>query len=318
MTVARAQLVDVNVTRWYHVVSRTSREARLVGEGQNDRRRWIEDRLQELTRAFAVETAAFAVLENQVRVLVRLSPERVGAWSDEDVVRRWASVHPPRSSARQPSELAPVWIEQQLADAQAVAQMRQRLADLAWFMKSLREPISRRANRADDCRGAFWQSRYKSIAILDDKALLATCVYIDLSPVAAGASSIAKESPYTSLHARWKHGSADHWLCPLDAELARGVDRIGVLDGLALDGYSELVDWTASHVVQGTPRPSDPAIAVLDRWGIGSEIWLSTLRKLFSRAKPLGVAFAFDRQRLREAAKQRGCHHLANINGCPA
>jgi len=29
------------------------------------------------------------------------------------------------------------------------------------------------------------------------------------------------------------------------------------------------------------------------------------------------VAFAFGRQRLQEAAARRGCHHLANLNGCP-
>ncbi len=39
---------------------------------------------------------------------------------------------------------------------------------------------------------------------------------------------------------------------------------------------------------------------------------------LFSRTKTTGVVFPFSRQRLNEVAQQRGCHHMANLNGCPA
>ena len=50
MTIARSQLVDVSVTRWYHCISRCVRRAFLLGEGDQDRKEWIEDRLQ-VTRA---------------------------------------------------------------------------------------------------------------------------------------------------------------------------------------------------------------------------------------------------------------------------
>jgi len=35
-------------------------------------------------------------------VLVRLDPAVAGGWSDEDVVRRWGRLFPPRDQARQP------------------------------------------------------------------------------------------------------------------------------------------------------------------------------------------------------------------------
>ena len=38
MTVARSQLVDVNVTPWYHVISKTVRGAWLLGQGVEDHR----------------------------------------------------------------------------------------------------------------------------------------------------------------------------------------------------------------------------------------------------------------------------------------
>ena len=42
MTMARAHLVDPAVTRWYHCVTRCVRRAFLLGEGPEDRKKWIE------------------------------------------------------------------------------------------------------------------------------------------------------------------------------------------------------------------------------------------------------------------------------------
>jgi hypothetical protein len=42
MTMARAQLGDVSVTRWYHCITRCVRRAFLLAEGPLDRKEWIE------------------------------------------------------------------------------------------------------------------------------------------------------------------------------------------------------------------------------------------------------------------------------------
>ena len=344
MTIARSQLVDVNVSPWYHVLSKTVRGAWLLGEGQEDSKQWIQDRLQELSQVFAIEIAGFAVLDSHLHVLVRLCPERVPTWSDEDVVRRWARVVPPRGPDREPLEISQAWLAEKLADTKFVARTRQRLADLGWFMKCLKEPLARLANREDGCQGAFWQGRYKSIAILDDEALLATCAYIDLNPVAAGIAATPEASPYTSVRSRVEHcreqgrledlqaaraGSVaaaraaqgldtGHWLCPLGDERGRKASRTGLLAGLSLGSYLQLVDWTSRLVRKGKTRVSEQVAAILDRVGTSAEVWQATLQKLFSRSRVLGVAFTFHRKRLQEAAARRGCHHLANLNGCPA
>ena len=46
MTMVRKLLVDVNVTRFYHCISRCVRKAFLCGEGCEHRRQWLEDRLE--------------------------------------------------------------------------------------------------------------------------------------------------------------------------------------------------------------------------------------------------------------------------------
>ena len=106
MTIARSQLIDTSVARWYHCVSRCVRRAFLLGEGPHDRKGWIENRLEELAQ----------ISRNRRRRL---------------------------------------------------------LGDGEW---------------------AFFEGRFKSVAILDDEALLAIGAYIDLNPVAAGIAEIPETS----------------------------------------------------------------------------------------------------------------------------
>src|SRR5271166_3778062 len=96
MTIARAHLVDPAVTRWYHCVARCVRRAFLLGEGMHDRKSWIEHRLEELAEIFSVAVAGFAILDYHLHLLVRLDPDVARGWSDENVVRRWGRLFPPR------------------------------------------------------------------------------------------------------------------------------------------------------------------------------------------------------------------------------
>ena len=54
-----------------------------------------------------------------------------------------------------------------VANADWVTGARKRLSSLGWFMKCLKEPLARLANKQDKCTGAFFEGRFKSIAILE-------------------------------------------------------------------------------------------------------------------------------------------------------
>jgi hypothetical protein len=41
------------------------------------------------------------------------------------------------------------------ADAERLAEIRERLSSLSWFMRCLAEPIARSANGEDECTGRF-------------------------------------------------------------------------------------------------------------------------------------------------------------------
>src|SRR5271166_355578 len=343
MAMARAHLVDVSVTRWYHCITRCVRRAILLGEEPHGRKEWIEKRLKELAEIFAVSVGGFSVMDNHLHVLVRLDPDVAKGWSDEEVVRRWGRIVPPRDKSRQPLPVSNDWIQWRLKDAQWVAKTRERLQSLSWFMKCLKEPLARLANRQDHVRGAFFEERFKSIAILDEESLLATCAYIDLNPLAAGIVEVPEASPHTSITTRVEHVKAQDrtsdlkaaeqgsiagsnasagleesiWLCPIEDRRGLDSSREGMLPGMSLGSYLLLVDYTGRLFRDGKATTSRELSGIFERLGSSAETWCARLEKLRT-GRLLGRFFASSRDRLREVANHLGVHHLANLGGCPA
>ena len=91
-----------------------------------------------------------------------------------------------------------------------------------------------------------------------------------------------------------------------------------IAEWFSLGNYLELVDWTSRLVRRGKARVGQNVASLLERLGTSTAVWQDMVRRMFARPRPLGVAFSFDRLKLRQAAAHRGCHHLANLNGCPA
>ncbi len=58
------------------------------------------------------------------------------------------------------------------------------------------------ANEDENCKGRFWEGRYKSQALLDAAALLSCMTYVDLSPVRAGKEESLDTNDFTSIQQR--------------------------------------------------------------------------------------------------------------------
>jgi hypothetical protein len=343
MTMARSQLVDPSVTRWYHCMSKCVRGADLFTKEPQDRKDWIERRLQELAQIFAVGVAGFAVMDNHLHVLVRLDPHVADNWSDEEVVRRWGQLFPPRDKSRRPLPVSDVWVRACLSDQRNVDTFRERLQSISWLMKCLKEPLARLANIQDKTRGAFFEKRFKSVAVLDEEALLTVCAYIDLNVVAAGVVAVPEASPHTSIKTRVEHvqeqgraadlAAAAHgsvagskasdgleeslWLCPIEDRRRLDSSREGMIEGFSLGSYLLLVDYTGRLFREGKATISRELAGIFDRLGSTAQRWWSRLEKLV-QGRLLGRFFASSRARLKEVATHLGVVRLANLSGCPA
>ncbi|WP_424945099.1 transposase, partial [Candidatus Thiosymbion oneisti] len=210
MTAPRSVLVSLEDTPWYHCVCRCVRRAFLCGEdpfsGRNfdHRRGWIVERIQQLAALFAIDVAAYAVMSNHYHIVVRIDRGRALDWSMEEVLRRWTALFTgPLLVTRYLSESRRSMSQAEVAQVEALAAVyRERLHDLSWFMRTLNEHIARRANAEDGVKGRFWEGRFKSQALLDEKALLAAMAYVDLNPVRAGLAETPETSDYTSIQER--------------------------------------------------------------------------------------------------------------------
>ena len=307
MPTPRSRLVDLSVTPWYHCISRCVRRAFLCGQGCGHRKQWIENRLKELVDIFAVECAGFSVMDNHLHLLLRLDSQKTQHWSPEEVARRWFALFPLRDLSGKAMAVTEDRVARSAADAGWVAEIRRRLADLGWFMKCLKEPLARLANQEDRCTGAFWEGRYKSIAVLDEESLLATAAYIDLNPVAAGIARTPEESAHTSLRTRISHcqtnGTAETlrddlstltrnpaqeaglWLLPVDDDRSHGSDRPGLYEGFTLSCYLRLVDASSRMIRAGKASLEADMAPIFQRLELDQSVLESTVVKLF---KPRG------------------------------
>jgi len=179
-------------------------------------------------------------------------------------------------------------------------------------MKSLSEPIARRANSEDKVKGRFWEGRFKCQLLVSEKSILAAMTYVDLNPVRADIAKGVSTSSYTSVKMRHDEicknkACAMQNLAPLAGEKSFNVPPMTEAE------YIDLVDFTGRELHQGKRgviKADEPkALRRLgldkDHWtmkvkGVGSSYWrvVGNLEELIEKAKELkqrtlfGIGFA--------------------------
>ncbi|MFK7864872.1 MAG: transposase [Pseudohongiellaceae bacterium] len=208
MTRARYQQISIEDTPYYHCISRCVRRAYLCGNdpvtGKNfdHRKAWLVTRIKELSSQFAVDICAYAVMSNHYHLVLHVNQTQADDWSDAEVIERWTNLFPRNGAlietlVRNNSSKA---AQKQLSEK--VSLWRERLMDISWFMRCLNETVARNANREDRCSGRFWEGRFKSQALLDEKALVTCMAYVDLNPIRAHMATSLETSDFTSIQER--------------------------------------------------------------------------------------------------------------------
>ena len=95
MTRARKHLVCIEETPYYHITSRCVRRSFLCGYDNQSghdyehRRGWIEERIRILSSVFAIDIGTYAIMSNHYHIVLKLCPDQVTNWSDNEVCQRW-------------------------------------------------------------------------------------------------------------------------------------------------------------------------------------------------------------------------------------
>ncbi|OEE10488.1 hypothetical protein OC1_16730 [Vibrio cyclitrophicus ZF207] len=205
---ARSTQVSPQDTAYYHCISRCVRRAFLCGEdkysGQNfeHRRVWLVERMRLLSQVFAIDVCAYAIMSNHYHLVLHVNTDNAKSWSDEEVAQRWTALY-------KAPLLVSRWLDGELKfkaeinkTLELIDEWRERLQNISWFMRNLNEFVAREANKEEGCKGRFWEGRFKSQALLDEKALLSCMAYVDLNPVRADMAQSLEESEFTSIYER--------------------------------------------------------------------------------------------------------------------
>ncbi len=275
MALPRKSLISLSDTPYYHCVSRCVRRAYLCGHDRytqksfEHRRQWLEVKLLTLADIFAIKLCAYAVMSNHYHVVLHVRLDLANQWTEHEVVMRWHQLFNGTFISQQYLNGEPLNQAQWRILRADIKKWRLRLCDISWYMRIVNESIARQANKEDRCSGRFWEGRFKSQALLDERALLSCMAYVDLNPIRACMAATPEQSAHTSIKKRIYDTSNQRGL---ESFVGIKQDSIGI--PYRLKDYIELVDWTGrvirddkrGHIQQSLPK-------ILDRLSLDEHSW---------------------------------------------
>jgi len=294
MTRPRKEQVCLTETPYYHCICRCVRRAFLCGDdaisGQNfdHRKQWLVDKVHFLSSIFAIDICAYAVMSNHYHLVLKVNKTEADSLSDFDVALRWKQLfngHVMVDRWLIKPDITQAEKDQALKTVQV---WRSRLYDLGWYMRCLNESIAVRANKEDNCKGRFWEGRFKSQALLDETALLACMVYVDLNPIRAAISTTPEQSDFTSIQQRLMtithtiDEAVDNKpvqppnLLPFTDYQPHTKQQVGL--PFKLMDYFALVEWTG-HCIREDKRGAIPdhIQPLFQRFNVNSDDWLAII-----------------------------------------
>ena len=166
--------------------------------------------------------------------------------------------------------------------SEQVCEWRSRLMSISWFMRCTNEPVAREANHEDEATGRFWEGRFKSQALLDEKALAACMAYVDLNPIRARMAESPEQSDHTSVKQRIEQALKTQQPYKPDQQpdslfAFAGNPRKNMPDGIPfnLADYLELVDWSGRIIREDKKGYiPDHLPTILQRLDMDARHWL--------------------------------------------
>ena len=214
-------------------------------------------------------------------------------------------------------------------------------------MRLLDQRIARRCNDEDEAKGRFFEDRFKAIPLIDEQAITACAVYIDLNLIRACLAETVEMSDHTSgqlrvraFQARARESaceacvdsddgrpaskqslvdSVDSFLAPVSVSF--GTQTAGAMASqtgkrcsdkgflqISEQAYLELIDWTARQTAAGKPGCTrDDQPPILARLGLPAPVWLKMVAD-FGRLFPAMAGLPRHVARVRSRKRGRRYH----------
>lgn len=285
MAQSRKSLISLQDTPYYHCISRCVRRSYLCGYDRSTntsyehRKSWVEKRLLFLSKIFSIDICAYAVMSNHVHVVLSVNKSVALAWPVDTVLEQWHKMHK-GTLLTQKYLKGELLSESELDTVKATAEVyRKRLFDISWFMRNLNEFIARKANEEDKCTGRFWEGRFRSQALLTEKALLSCMAYVDLNPIRARAATNLKNSLYTSMYTRLASSALNNK--PVKGLIQFKTHRVN--NGhrclnLTLNDYCELLNNSIALLLDGSTQASKQENCDKANYiGLGEAQWIKII-----------------------------------------
>ncbi len=200
--------VSLEATPYYHCYSRCVRRAFLCGQdvstntGYEHRRQWLEDKIYEASAAFALDLCTYAIMSKHYHVVLHVNKPQADAWNMDEIINKWHMLYKGDVLSQRYIKGEPLG-KAELATLNDKAELwREQLMDISWFMRFVNESIARQTNAEDNCTGRFWEGRFNSQALLDESALAACMVCVDLNPIRSDIAKTPETSDHTSIKKR--------------------------------------------------------------------------------------------------------------------
>ena len=318
MAIKRSDLIDSDNAGYYHLISRCVRRSFLCGkdpETNRDydyRRQWIEDRILELAKYFAIEVFSYAIMHNHYHLVIYSDPKRPETWSDLEVADKWLKVFPGKYNNPEFKTQRDLKIQSIIKEPELLAKYRERLGSISWLMRRINEPLAKKSNAEEHCKGHFWESRFKSQALLDEAAALTCMAYVDLNPIRAKITDSLETSDHTSIQKRLKSRTNDELKRTLKSIAGKVKNRTMVMP---LKDYIELVEWTGKMMVSPSKGAIPKHISLsLNHLNINPKNWIVQVQNYGSNY----YRFVGSIEKIREKTKALGQQWLKGVHSVQA
>jgi putative transposase len=180
----------VETAAYYHVMSRAMERRFIFDDVAAERFVQFMRQVEEFT---GVQVVTYCIMSNHVHLLIHVPARQ--AVSDEDMLDRLRKGFSPMAFERFKARWDRMAKQGSTSGLDQLRQgVLQRMFDLSFFMKELKQRFSTWHNFREKRRGPVWEDRFKSTLIENKPGYLATAAaYIDNNPVRAGIATDPKD-----------------------------------------------------------------------------------------------------------------------------